>query len=84
MHCVLQYTGARTYRLSNLLIFASRFYRLVDNLPVATATRSSESKEAPNERDQYEHGYRLGQIDDHNVYINNHLKFVLSYHMHTK
>lgn len=54
--------------------------RLIDNLPVATAIHNTESKE----RDQYEHGYRLGQIDDNNVYINNHLKFILSYHMHKK
>ena len=34
---------------------------------------------------QFEHGYRLGQIGDNgNVYINNHLKFVISYHLHSE
>lgn len=33
---------------------------------------------------QFEHGYRLGQVDGNVVYVNNHLKFILSYHMHTK
>lgn len=33
---------------------------------------------------QFEHGYRLGQVDKDNVYINNHLKFILSYHKHTE
>ncbi|XP_037958520.1 transmembrane 9 superfamily member 4 [Teleopsis dalmanni] len=53
---------------------------LVDNLPVATRIVN------PNNRNEisYEHGYRLGQMEGGNVYINNHLKFILSYHMHTK
>ncbi|XP_075151295.1 transmembrane 9 superfamily protein member 4 [Haematobia irritans] len=53
---------------------------LVDNLPVATRIVNLNN---PNEI-SYEHGYRLGQVDGDNVYINNHLKFILSYHMHTK
>uniref|UniRef100_A0A1B0A641 Transmembrane 9 superfamily member n=1 Tax=Glossina pallidipes TaxID=7398 RepID=A0A1B0A641_GLOPL len=53
---------------------------LVDNLPVATRIVNLNN---PSEV-TYEHGYRLGQVDGDNVYINNHLKFILSYHMHTK
>lgn len=52
---------------------------LVDNLPVATRIVNPDSMEL-----QFEHGYRLGQIDRNSVYINNHLKLILSYHMHTK
>ncbi|XP_050338391.1 transmembrane 9 superfamily member 4 isoform X1 [Bactrocera neohumeralis] len=53
---------------------------LVDNLPVATRISNANN---PNEI-TYEHGYRLGQIEGENIYINNHLKFIISYHMHTK
>ncbi|XP_017152254.1 transmembrane 9 superfamily member 4 [Drosophila miranda] len=53
---------------------------LVDNLPVATRIVSVNN---PSEV-TYEHGYRLGQVDGENIYINNHLKFILSYHMHSK
>ncbi|KAH8393061.1 hypothetical protein KR215_004287 [Drosophila sulfurigaster] len=53
---------------------------LVDNLPVATRIVSANN---PNDI-TYEHGYRLGQVDGDNIYINNHLKFILSYHMYTK
>lgn len=52
--------------------------RLVDNLPVATRIVN------PNGEITYEHGYRLGQMDEQHYYINNHLKFILSYHMHNK
>ncbi|EDW77247.1 uncharacterized protein Dwil_GK18190 [Drosophila willistoni] len=53
---------------------------LVDNLPVATRIVNINN---PSEV-TYEHGYRLGQVDGDNIYINNHLKFILSYHMHSK
>ncbi|KAJ6632917.1 Transmembrane 9 superfamily member 4 [Pseudolycoriella hygida] len=52
---------------------------LVDNLPVATRIVNPDSMEV-----QFEHGYRLGQIDRNAVYINNHLKLILSYHMRIK
>ncbi|XP_017132622.1 transmembrane 9 superfamily member 4 [Drosophila elegans] len=53
---------------------------LVDNLPVATRIVSVNNPAEVT----YEHGYRLGQVDGENIYINNHLKFILSYHMHSK
>ncbi|XP_037710463.1 transmembrane 9 superfamily member 4 [Drosophila subpulchrella] len=53
---------------------------LVDNLPVATRIVSVNNPAEVT----YEHGYRLGQVDGDNIYINNHLKFILSYHMHSK
>lgn len=53
---------------------------LVDNLPVATRIVNPDTMEV-----QFEHGYRLGQYDgSRSAYINNHLNFILSYHMHTK
>uniref|UniRef100_U5EWA6 Transmembrane 9 superfamily member n=1 Tax=Corethrella appendiculata TaxID=1370023 RepID=U5EWA6_9DIPT len=51
---------------------------IIDNLPVATRILNADSLEL-----QFEHGYRLGQIDKDNIYINNHLKFILSYHLHS-
>ncbi|KAL5281570.1 TM9SF4 family protein [Megaselia abdita] len=50
---------------------------LVDNLPVATRTRDPNTQEL-----KFEHGYRLGQVVGNNIYINNHLKFILSYHQY--
>lgn len=52
---------------------------LVDNLPVATRIVNPDTMEL-----QFEHGYRLGMVSKGDAYINNHLKFVLSYHMHSK
>lgn len=52
---------------------------LVDNLPVATRIVNPDTMEL-----QFEHGYRLGQMDGPKVYINNHLKFHLSYHQPSK
>lgn len=51
---------------------------LVDNLPVATRIVNADTMEV-----QFEPGYRLGQADKNNIYINNHLKFIVSYHKHT-
>ncbi|EDW88343.1 transmembrane 9 superfamily member 4 [Drosophila yakuba] len=53
---------------------------LVDNLPVATRIVSVNNPAEVT----YEHGYRLGQVEGNNIFINNHLKFILSYHMHSK
>lgn len=52
---------------------------LVDNLPVATRIVNPDTMEV-----QFEHGYRLGMVSKGEPYINNHLKFVLFYHMHSK
>ncbi len=52
---------------------------LVDNLPVATRIHSSELSDT-----QFELGLRLGFVSKQQAYINNHLKFILSYHMHSK
>lgn len=73
-----------THQFFNVLsclqqIFLSPFFRLVDNLPVATRILNPDTMEL-----QFEHGYRLGQVVGNNVYINNHLKLLLSYHMHSK
>ena len=52
---------------------------IVDNLPVATRIRNPDSTET-----QYEHGYRLGMMNKGEAFISNHLKFILSYHIHSK
>lgn len=52
---------------------------IVDNLPVATRIVNPDTMEL-----QFEHGYRLGMMNKNEPYINNHLKFVLSYHTHSK
>lgn len=82
--CKCWWISIRSSWMTHLVfhVFHSLFvwtYRLVDNLPVATRVFNPETKEL-----QFEHGYRLGQMIKGNSYINNHLKFILSYHMHTK
>lgn len=54
---------------------------IVDNLPVATRIRNPDTMDV-----QYEHGYRLGMVNSKtgDSYINNHLRFVLSYHTHSE
>ncbi|XP_040583383.1 transmembrane 9 superfamily member 4 [Lepeophtheirus salmonis] len=49
---------------------------IIDNLPIATQFSLATEKEP-----QYEPGYRLGFMYNGQSYINNHLKFILSYHM---
>ncbi len=52
---------------------------IVDNLPVATQFLMPDTNVM-----QYEPGFRLGYLDKNNKnkgYINNHLKFILSYHI---
>ena len=48
---------------------------LVDNLPCATKFEMIDTGEKI-----YERGYKLGYVVDNKVYINNHLKLILSYH----
>ncbi|PVD23032.1 hypothetical protein C0Q70_16294 [Pomacea canaliculata] len=48
---------------------------IMDNLPCATRFEMMESKEV-----QYEHGYKMGFVNGKEVYLNNHLKLLLSYH----
>ncbi|XP_013789889.2 transmembrane 9 superfamily member 4-like [Limulus polyphemus] len=48
---------------------------IVDNLPCATRFEMLDTNQP-----QYEHGYRLGFIEDGTPYINNHLKLILKYH----
>lgn len=48
---------------------------LVDNLPAATKFFMMDTKE-----EQYEHGFKLGYINNKKAYLNNHIKFVLKYH----
>lgn len=55
------------------------YFRLVDNLPVATRGISSDTAERI-----IEQGYRLGFMSKGKAYINNHLKLLLKYHKHSQ
>ncbi|KAF2364065.1 Nonaspanin (TM9SF) [Trinorchestia longiramus] len=48
---------------------------IMDNLPIATKFDHLETGEPV-----YERGYKLGMVKGEDVYINNHLDFILSYH----
>ncbi len=48
---------------------------IVDNLPVATQFQMPDTKDM-----QYEPGFRLGYAKDGKAAINNHLRFIMSYH----
>ncbi|XP_012252310.1 transmembrane 9 superfamily member 4 [Athalia rosae] len=50
---------------------------LIDNLPAATRQVHPETREVA-----VQHGYRLGGIKNGQVYINNYLKLILSFHKH--
>ena len=49
---------------------------IVDNLPSATQFLIPDTNEV-----QYEPGFRLGVNRDDKMYLNNHLKFIMSYHV---
>lgn len=53
------------------------FFRLIDNLPAATRKKQKDT----NNVIVYQ-GYRLGGTINDQVYINNYLKLILSYHKH--
>ncbi|XP_063003525.1 transmembrane 9 superfamily member 4 [Elgaria multicarinata webbii] len=57
---------------------------IADNLPVATRLEfysNREEEEKNKEKDaQFEHGYRLGFMDNNKFYLHNHLSFILYYH----
>lgn len=80
-NCKISLRGAAFFKSlffgTKLNRFFGFFCRLVDNLPVATRVFNPDTKEF-----QLERGYRLGQIARGNSYLNNHLKFILSYHKH--
>lgn len=51
-------------------------HMIVDNLPVATQFQMPDTKEM-----QYEPGFRLGFSKSGKMAINNHLRFIMSYHV---
>lgn len=57
---------------------------IADNLPVATRLEfypNSEDNDKKKEKEvQFEHGYRLGFIDNNKFYLHNHLSFIVYYH----
>lgn len=56
------------------------FVRLVDNLPAAMLIENNWDSIGPDSfTNRIEVGYPLGRIDGEKAYINNHLKFMVSY-----
>uniref|UniRef100_A0A8C7WNG7 Transmembrane 9 superfamily member n=1 Tax=Oryzias sinensis TaxID=183150 RepID=A0A8C7WNG7_9TELE len=61
---------------------------IADNLPVATRLEFYPNREAGGEEQskdavkdvQFEHGYRLGFVDNNKFYLHNHLSFILYFH----
>uniref|UniRef100_A0A3Q2QL24 Transmembrane 9 superfamily member n=1 Tax=Fundulus heteroclitus TaxID=8078 RepID=A0A3Q2QL24_FUNHE len=62
---------------------------IADNLPVATrlefypnreAAGDEEQKKVADKDVQFEHGYRLGFVDNNKFYLHNHLSFILYFH----
>uniref|UniRef100_A0A673BG51 Transmembrane 9 superfamily member n=1 Tax=Sphaeramia orbicularis TaxID=375764 RepID=A0A673BG51_9TELE len=59
---------------------------IADNLPVATRleyyppNRETGGEEDQKKDIQFEHGYRLGFVDNNKFYLHNHLSFILYYH----
>ncbi|KAM7404214.1 hypothetical protein PAMP_011581 [Pampus punctatissimus] len=62
---------------------------IADNLPVATRLEFYPNREAGGEEEQrkdvvkdiqFEHGYRLGFVDNNKFYLHNHLSFILYFH----
>lgn len=67
---------------SNRLILKLVSNRFVDYIPAASKIQKSASNGDvdASSGNQIDIGYPLGRTDGNNVYINNHLKFILSYH----
>ncbi|XP_043566435.1 transmembrane 9 superfamily member 4 isoform X1 [Chiloscyllium plagiosum] len=57
---------------------------IADNLPVATRLEfypNHDDNDKKKEKEvQFEHGYRLGFIDNNKFYLHNHLSFIVYYH----
>ncbi|XP_015281663.1 PREDICTED: transmembrane 9 superfamily member 4 isoform X1 [Gekko japonicus] len=56
---------------------------IADNLPVATRLEFYLNREEDKSKEkdiQFEHGYRLGFMDNNKFYLHNHLSFILYYH----
>ncbi|XP_014829470.1 PREDICTED: transmembrane 9 superfamily member 4 [Poecilia mexicana] len=62
---------------------------IADNLPVATRLEfypnretggDEEQKKVADKDVQFEHGYRLGFVDNNKFYLHNHLSFILYFH----
>ena len=60
-------------RFYNMIKNEYNVHFLADNLPAFTRW------EVDNHEVQYEHGYKLGQAENDNIYLNNHLVFQLYY-----
>ncbi|ESN98735.1 hypothetical protein HELRODRAFT_66664 [Helobdella robusta] len=74
--CVANLTSDETKMLNKFIRQAYTVHLLTDNLPCSTPIKSTKSEE-----EQYEHGYRLGIVKDDKVYLHNHIKMMLDYHL---
>lgn len=77
--CEQDWDHAQRMEVMNKIQHEYSVHLLVDNLPCATRTINRESQQI-----QYEHGYKLGYIDDNKYFINNHLNFILLYHTYNE
>jgi len=76
----LVWTAEQSSMLFDYISHEYFIHLIVDNLPCATQF-SMPSADDPTVMDvQYEPGFRLGVEKDGKMYVNNHLKFIMSYH----
>ena len=76
----LVWTAEQSSMLFDYISHEYFIHLIVDNLPCATQF-SMPSTDDPTVMDvQYEPGFRLGVEKDSKMYVNNHLKFIMSYH----
>ncbi|KAL7640463.1 UNVERIFIED_CONTAM: hypothetical protein RMT77_008738 [Armadillidium vulgare] len=71
----LKWNAAESKEVADRIKHEYYVHLLVDNLPCATKIPLPDTRE-----EIFERGYKLGYVIDNNVYINNHLKLILSYH----
>uniref|UniRef100_A0A3B3DC93 Transmembrane 9 superfamily member n=1 Tax=Oryzias melastigma TaxID=30732 RepID=A0A3B3DC93_ORYME len=86
--------GSKKLSLEDSKLVAERIqeeyyvHLIADNLPVATRLEFYPNREAGGEEQnkdvvkdvQFEHGYRLGFVDNNKFYLHNHLSFILYFH----
>ncbi|XP_015252315.1 PREDICTED: transmembrane 9 superfamily member 4 [Cyprinodon variegatus] len=87
--------GKKTLKVEESKLVAERIqeeyyvHLIADNLPVASRLESYPSREAGGDEEQkkvadrdvlFEHGYRLGFVDNNKFYLHNHLSFILYFH----
>lgn len=64
---------------SPILMRVSILHRIVDNLPGATSFRTFDKQ-----KKYYAAGFKLGNFDDENTYIHNHVTLIIRYRKSSK